>query len=735
MFVTNDIVQLTLEGFEKYKSKFAEDDEFLVSKVIQETDELTQYFIITNLSLMKRKSEPQKPLALTRNLAHKYFKHSLDDDGCASFYLHDELTLLSDKQLIIKHPKWLNKRDFRSSAIAPFKSDKAILKYLKGHLGSAITQRAISLGVNEKVIRRALNCYISLGCRINALLPIKYAIIGKGLRNYQQKPGPKPVLNPELSTRVVEPSDLLKVQQLALRNCVDKKDGKFCIKHLHTLYLKEYCSYKKIVKRGTETHFELVIDDSKRINKQQFNRLFNKAFSSIQKAILKRGKSSYQHNRNDKTGSAAEGVRYAAQLCESDSTELPFYVAYPLNLEKREAAGKPYICIIICVKTNLIMGYSLYFAAPHWASVAEALINCAQNKKVYASQYNVDIDTAEWPSQHFPEGLRVDNGGENTSNEFSRVLTEIIGFNFVDYCPPGQGDRKGTVEKVLDIIMGFFSNVTGSIEKGRDASIQHASQKAILQLEDVHRLIIRAICIHNTFNCRESLLTTEMAMDDVVPSPAAMWLHFMNDELYSRPMISQQKLPQLMYSLMPKQTAKVTRTEVRFNGLGYHSAWVEEQGWFSKACEGHFKVDVICFGGSIDVIYFKDESGELQPLSLKAKYEQYAGMTAQQAQFRLNEIKNHRKVLEYKKEGALVNFEYHREQAEEYRLKNDFKDAPPNTQKTIQAGINERKAIMIEDEQRQKAEKQKAIMQLKDVEKAKNESQHDNFNEFDEDIY
>ena len=111
MFTANDLLKLTDAGVEKYKSKFSSDDEFLVSKVIQETDEYAEYFIITNLSLMKRKKEPQKPLALTRNPAHTYFKQSLDDDGCALFYLYDALSRLSDEQLKNEHPKWLKKRD------------------------------------------------------------------------------------------------------------------------------------------------------------------------------------------------------------------------------------------------------------------------------------------------------------------------------------------------------------------------------------------------------------------------------------------------------------------------------------------------------------------------------------------------------------------------------------------------------------------------------------------------
>ena len=42
MFTANDVLKLTDAGVEKYKSKFASDDEFLVSKVIQETDEYAE---------------------------------------------------------------------------------------------------------------------------------------------------------------------------------------------------------------------------------------------------------------------------------------------------------------------------------------------------------------------------------------------------------------------------------------------------------------------------------------------------------------------------------------------------------------------------------------------------------------------------------------------------------------------------------------------------------------------
>lgn len=725
MFAVNDMLQLTSGGVEKYSNQFNADDKFFVSKVIQETKEFVQYVVITNLSLMKRKKEPQKPILLTLKKAHTFFKHLLDEDDCGCIYLYEEHFSLSDEQLEIKHPNWLIKRNRQWTAVEQLISDDNIFSYLRGELGQLVLKHAARLSVNEKVIRRALNRCTSLGCRKNALLPIGYANVGKSERKYTKKPGPKTILLPEHTSRMVKPSDINKVKRVALQNRVDIKDGKFCLKKLHRLFLKKYCCIEKIVRKGDQKHFELVIDDSRMINYQQFKRLFHKAFTQPEQEVLKVGKSAFQNNRKDKAGNATEGVMYAAQQCESDSTELPIYVAYPLNREKREAAGKVNLCIVVCVKTQLVMGYSLNFGAPQWMSVAEALINCVQDKQEYAKQYGTTIESEEWPSQHFPQSLRVDNGGENTPKQFLSVLQEGIGISNVDYCPPGNGAAKGTVENLLRIIQDFIPNIPGSVEKGRDAGIQHPSQRAIFQSEDIHRLLIRVICIHNSLNARERLLTVEMAMNEVIQTPSAMWSYLMNDELYSRPKMSQKRLPELIFAIMPKIKAKVERTQVKLNELGYYSQWAEDNGWFLKASQSRFSIDVISLGGSVDNIYYKDETGELQPFFLKKEYEQYRGMTAEQAKFRRDEIKKQGAKLGYEKENAMLNFEHEVEQLLDYRIKNDFKDAPINTQKTIQGGIAERKAIMIEDERRLKAEKLLNTMKVDSVNKVINEEQID----------
>lgn len=725
MFVANDMLKLSEMGLKKYGSRFNDADKFFISKVICETHEYTQYFIVTCLTSANLNSEPTQPLCLTFKKVKQFFQQALDEEGCGLFYIHHELTRLADSDLESIHPKWLAKRNRDLSLISDFIAEDLILKYLRGELGQQIAQHARIHSVNNKALRRALNRYISFGCRENALLPIRYANVGKAPRNYTKKPGPKNKSPSALSTRVIEAGDEAKVRRLALQNCVDKKDGRFSVKRLHLLYLKQYCSVKKITTTQAGKHLNLVIDKSKEINYQQFKRLFNKAFDSSQQQVLKKGKAAFNNNRKDKTGNATEGVFRAAQLCESDSTELPIYVAYPLNPDKREAAGKVNLCIVVCVKTQLIMGYSLSFSSPSWNSVAEALINCVQDKRIYAAQYNVDLEEADWPSQHFPEALRVDNGGENSTKMMQQVIESGVGINVVDYCPPASGAKKGTVENLLRVLQDFLPNLTGSVEKGRDAGIQHPSQKAVFQIEDIHRFIIHAIKIHNTLDSRVRLLTTEMCMDDITPTPSAMWCYLMEDEFYGRPKISQKRIPELINVLMPRAKATVSRNEVKLNGLGYYSSWAEKKGWFLKAAEQRFPIELILLGGLVDIAYYKDESGELQQFELKKEYEQYRGMTEHQVKFRQAEIKEQEAMLNHHKANARINLENEIEQAEQDRLTNDFKDAPPNTQKTIQKGIAKRKEIMAAEEQKQKAKQLLSSLNSRNVLKSDDIEQDD----------
>jgi putative transposase len=724
MFMVNDLLKMTDKGFEKYGHKFGIDDDFLVSMYFEEDADFPEFFVVSNLKMFETHPEPIKPLKLSLNAITRCFKPKLDEDKCALTYFPDELRELSDEELREKRPTWLETREQNSTYIEPFINKNAIWRYLAEDLGADIAARANFLKLNHKAIRRPLNRYLSLGSKI-ALLPIKFINTGKGPRVYTKKPGikerkdGKPVLS---QTRVISIDDREKIRRLVWANRLDVTQGAVVIRKLHTLFQKQYCSTPGYVTKQSGVQVPtLILDEKQSINERQFARLVKQVFLDNQLSVIKNGEQKHNNNRRDKTGSAREGLHASAFYFEIDSTPLPIYLAYPLNQEKRESAGKVYLCLVGCVSTHLVAGFSLSFAPPNWENVMEALLNCVQNKVEFAARYGITIDEDDWPSQHFPRGVRVDNGPENAFDNVREIVTKIVeknvgiqvhcdGISDADWCPPGEPALKGTIENLINIIQLFLANAPGTVDKRRDGSHQHASQNAILQKDDINRLIITAITIHNTTAVRSKLITREMGADEVDLTPSAMWQYIVNHPLYGRPKISQRDLPRYLWKMLRKHTVRVTSREVVFQKLGYYSEWAEKEQWFSRANhQGVYTVEMVAFGGLVDTLYFKDERNELQVFTLTRDYEQFRGMSLQQANERQRQIDERAHELNWQRNQALVNLENLKVTL---RINGEsfYENAPLNHAKSIQKDIDKRNDVMIADEQRQRAQTYQQIL-------------------------
>ncbi|OFC70812.1 hypothetical protein [Alteromonas confluentis] len=705
MFVENDLLTLTELGVRKYEHRFGKDDSFLVSMHFEEDCQLPEFFIVANLTTFEASPEPVKPLKLTLNAIMECFTHKVDSDGCALTYFPDERRCLSDKELTERHPKWLLNRDKSYNYIAPFTTRINIWRYLSGELSTDISTRCRTLGINEKAIRRPLNRYLSLGSKA-ALLPIKFANVGQGPRVYTKKTGPKKDRNgyPVRSiTRPCHESDLDKVRKLVWANRIDVTHGNVVIRKLRTLFLKQYCSTPGFVTKNNISVPELILDETRSLSEGQFLRLVKKAFSTQELKQVRLGNKSYNNKRRDKTQSARDGLHVSAFCFEIDSTPLPVYLAYPHNCEKRETAGKVHLCLVGCVSTHLIVGFSLAFATPNWENVMEALLNCMQNKVEFAKEYGMVIDEEDWPSQHPAKTIRVDNGPENPVEVIEKVVGSGVGIKESKWCPPGEPALKGTIENLLYIIQTFLGNLEGTVNKNADGSCQHASQRAVLQKDDIVRLIIKTITIHNTTAIRPKLLNKEMALDNVDITPSAMWRYVVDHPLYGRPKISQKDLPRYLWNMLKKHTVSVTPEHVNFEGFHYHSNWAERNHWFVRAdMEGSYKVEMVMLSGMIDTLYFKDEKNELQPFRLNRDFEIYSGMTFAQAKARKIQISARAHELKVKRDQDLINMQ-HMIQSITVQGHRFYENAPLNHAKSIQSDIEKRNAVMVAEEQRNRA--------------------------------
>jgi hypothetical protein len=73
-----------------------------------------------------------------------------------------------------------------------------------------------------------------------------------------------------------------------------------------------------------------------------------------------------------------------------------------------------------------------------------ALENATLNKVAFCQEFGIQIDEADWPSHHLPEGILADRGeleGYNADNLVNALNVRVSN------TPPYRADWKGIVER------------------------------------------------------------------------------------------------------------------------------------------------------------------------------------------------------------------------------------------------------------------------------------------------
>jgi hypothetical protein len=707
VFIKFDVLMLTSEGAAYFGNKFDVYDEFIVSMVLMDDDLPRHCYVVTNLTRFKT-NEPQQPFYLGVAEVHQVFAYKQQQGGYAMTYCRPVEMEYDDETLLSQHPNWHAKRERDYEIIEPFTNDMQVWKYLSRQLGSEIKSRAEELGINHKAIRRPLNRFISMGGDKYALTSSNYKNVGQADRHYKIKPGPKTGSHglPILSTSpVITPEMKQQIRQFVLSNGFDKVEGNFKYQKVFKLFLSKYHKKLRKVTKNNVTYFEEYCNEHEHVNIDQFRRAIHNVLSSKELQIAIKGENVYKNSRRDKTGDAREGLFHSPLNCEIDTTPLPFYLVSTLDETKRLAAGRTYLCLVGSINTHLLLGYSLCFAPPKWWNVMEAFVNCMTNKQSYCAQYGVMIEEEEWPSQHLPVAGRLDNGPENPIEIQKQILEADIGIKAFDICGPGEPSMKGTIEGLLHIIESLLTDlgISGTVVKGADGSQQHASQRALLTISQMHTLLVRAIKAHNTTAARPELLTREMAMDSTAITPSAMYRQMISHPLYGRPKVSPDEVPIKMWKMLPKLQASITRECIECQGFKYSSDWAEKLGWFeNSALRGASEIQVVMLNSLVDKLYFLDDTNKLREFDLSTKYVQFTGMTLDEAKKRQRSIDVEKHDLKAKRLDEIMQLQAESErlhEAAEARLN----QAPLNHQKKIQNKLKDQNKAAIKAEAHERA--------------------------------
>jgi putative transposase len=107
--------------------------------------------------------------------------------------------------------------------------------------------------------------------------------------------------------------------------------------------------------------------------------------------------------------------------------------------------GRPWLTLLIDVKTRMILGLHLSFEVPSFASVQRCMAHALWPKDLAGMGLR-----HEWPTEGIPKIVRCDNGREFRSRSLTSAAASL-GFTVV-YCPSRQPWMKGRVERIFGTI-------------------------------------------------------------------------------------------------------------------------------------------------------------------------------------------------------------------------------------------------------------------------------------------
>lgn len=307
---------------------------------------------------------------------------------------------------------------------------------------------------------------------------------------------------------------------------------------------------------------------------------------------------------------------------ELDSTVLDLYCVSSFN--RSWIIGRPILYFVVDTYSRMIVGFHLALSGPSWKEARVALFHSFTDKVSFCAQAGVEISPDEWPCHYLPQTILVDRGEMRAHKP--RGLIDGLGVE-VDLAPPFRGDFKSVVERRFRIINDVAIKwIPGAVRaRGRERGERDYRLDAVLTLAEVKKIIIRAVLDHNNHSEFPDLLTRQMVIDGVQPTPLSIWNWGVVNALGS----PRQENPRNIFChLLPKGTAQVRADGIWWGELRYTCNTEIDENWRAKARNhGNWKVEIRFLPDLTDNIWiFNEREGSFECCEFLAPDERYKGI-------------------------------------------------------------------------------------------------------------
>ncbi|WP_026958882.1 Mu transposase C-terminal domain-containing protein [Aliagarivorans taiwanensis] len=607
-----------------------------------------------------------------------------------------------------KRQTWVAKRDEKHRRLAPLTSDALINQYLYGDgiadevmflVAENIRSDDESAWKTKGAYYSALNRYITFGCTINALLPVRLKACGSNYLHID-KPGPNNVKRgrggKDNRNSRSKSMGVTKLHKKALRQVVafvKKTCSKFTYAKAIEVYQLNFENH--IVEREIEgeVHRTYVpFKEHECLSDEQVYYHLKQIFTKAEYLKIKYGNLVYEKDYADRQGSAHDGVIGATHRYEIDATILDVYVRYPYDTTGQYTMGRPVLYLVVDVASTMYVGFYLGFDGPCWQGAAQALVNACMDKKEFCARFGVPPEDVNWPAAHIPVQVTIDNGPEYKDGLIQSILRSELGIRAFNFTAVFRGDAKGCVERAFGVLNGVIHFIAGAIPKlvGRDE--QHPSNRAEYDLDALHRLIYEEIVFRNNSAERISKMDINAIRANIDITPQALFLHSLKQEMNGGRPSKDVEPGRVRWAFLPEETAYVRGNGVYFEGLVYHSDFANQAGWYTKAKHhGAFKIVVKRTKDWTSQIWHKTSEGEYVCLHLKNVNDEspFLDMHWEPLLHLLEQFKDkkHQNRLNKKRMAAFKQGIIDRIEA---LNQEQLSGTPENSRKSIQPGIKSR---------------------------------------------
>ena len=173
----------------------------------------------------------------------------------------------------------------------------------------------------------------------------------------------------------------------------------------------------------------------------------------------------------------------------ADSTILDIYI-----LDKQGKPRRPYMSAMVDGYSGLCLGFSIGFNGGE-PLLKNLILNVNANKVDYCKELGIEIDEHDWFCHFLPQTIITDNGADYVSSYFTQLTDLGIQIQTNKTHLP---TMKGGVERFLGIIQELIKPYlfrSGIV--GKENYPEKPTDNAILTLEDLEKIMVKAIIFYN----------------------------------------------------------------------------------------------------------------------------------------------------------------------------------------------------------------------------------------------